>query len=387
MRSKRYLNWVMQVVGLVGLGCASESSVRTDIDAGPAIVDDAGTFTRDASRDATDAQRMEPDSGPIPEALDLGEGLEADIPATFNPNHIVSDSFYNDTTLVTVADIQRVLEESPYGERSWLADYSVGDVSAAEAIVQASTDNGINPIMTLARMQVESSLVSRRPASQTRIDFALGCGCPDSTGCSDRYRGLDKQIACATQTMRRLYDRSVDGTAEWRMGLEGETHDHRLVTPHGHATAALYGYTPWVNENTAGNWLVWNVTRRVTIRLIELGILRASDLGSWIGSECDTDEDCAFTSEGYPGECFGFASGSATHGFCSLPCEGTCPDRPGTAPTFCVSLDEGASGQCVSKSSTLNSECDAIAGTRALSMPRYLGSSSSSAATATVCAP
>ncbi|PKN48966.1 MAG: hypothetical protein CVU63_03475, partial [Deltaproteobacteria bacterium HGW-Deltaproteobacteria-20] len=73
-------------------------------------------------------------------------------------------------------------------------------------------------------------------------------------------------------------------------------------------------------------------------------------------------------------------------GYCSLACNGYCPDKAGMAPTFCVSLD-GNSGQCVPKSSVENGYCADLPGTTAQSMGRYIGTSTASATSADVCVP
>ena len=195
--------------------------------------------------------------------VDPEDGKADGVPATFNQNDVVGDDVFLDNGNMTVAEVQEFLEQSPYGNRSWLADYAVGGVSAAQFLVDAAKAEGIHPLMLLARMQVESTLVSKtaRP-TQSRIDKALGCGCPDGRPCNPAYKGLAKQLVCGAETMRKLYDASVDGSGQWRRGVTRRTLDPRSVTPANHATASLYAYTPWVLVSRGGNWLVWNVTRK-----------------------------------------------------------------------------------------------------------------------------
>jgi hypothetical protein len=101
----------------------------------------------------------------------------------------------------------------------------------------------------------------------------------------------------------------------------------------------------------------------------------------WIGSPCKDDTGCKFTASGKTGTCHTYTGG----GFCSLSCEGFCPDKTGSAPSFCVSLDGGTSGSCVAKSSAENTACADIPGTTATSADRFVGTSTASAATASVC--
>ena len=79
--------------------------------------------------------------------------------------------------------------------------------------------------------------------------------------------------------------------------------------------------------------------------------------------------------------------GSQQAGFCTLACEGVCPDSYGKAPTFCTSLDGGQSGNCVSKQSSLNGECSKIPGTSAQTADRFIGSSSASPSSTMACLP
>lgn len=196
-----------------------------------------------------------------------GDGLAA----TFNQNDVVGDDLF--IGAMSAADLQTFFEKSPYGTRSWLADYTVDGKSAAQAIVDAAAAQGIHPLMLVSRMQVEASIVSKtvRP-TQYRIDHALGCGCSDGSSCSTSYRGFSAQLTCGAQTLRKWYDGSVNGDGEWRKGLAKRTLDPRTVTPANHATASLYAYTPWVLVGSGGNWLVWNVTRRYVRHAEDLGL-------------------------------------------------------------------------------------------------------------------
>ncbi len=99
----------------------------------------------------------------------------------------------------------------------------------------------------------------------------------------------------------------------------------------------------------------------------------------FIGSACKSNADCNFSANGAAGSCYAGA-------VCTVPCNGSCPDQEGHAPTFCVSLD-GATGSCVAKSSPQNGYCAALPGTSAKDMPRFVGTSAAAKTTATVCVP
>lgn len=110
---------------------------------------------------------------------------------------------------------------------------------------------------------------------------------------------------------------------------------------------------------------------------------------AFIGDACTSTANCNYSYNGHPGVCHlaNAAGATVTKGFCTLECEGTCPDLSGRAPTFCTSLDSGESGSCVSKSAAQNAQCDRLEGTSAQRVSRFVGSSSASAASATACIP
>ncbi|MGE0789791.1 MAG: hypothetical protein AB7S26_29225 [Sandaracinaceae bacterium] len=316
---------------------------------------------------------------------------------SFDRNDVMSNGFFTNTALLDGDGIQRLLEETPYGRRCFLADETIGGRRFADVLVDAARAEGMNPLLLLIRMQVEKSLLSQSTSpGGNRVDYAFGCGCPDGHSCNPAYRGLDRQVECGAHNHMRLYRASENGSGGWRAGVRKSSLDPLSVTPANHATAALYAYTPWVLQGSGGNWLVWNVTNRFVTQGIALGLFTEADLDSgtgsggtggtptppapgWIGSACTTNSQCDMGLEGqmcHP-----------TGQLCVSSCSGFCPDRTGHATTFCVSLDGGLSGTCVPKAASQNASCAALPNTESRSMARYVGSSGASAATATVCVP
>ncbi|HEY4179838.1 MAG TPA: hypothetical protein VGM90_23515 [Kofleriaceae bacterium] len=213
--------------------------------------------------------------------VDPADGKADGVPAVFDQNNVVADDIFLDDGQFTAPEIQKFLEESPYHNRSWLADYTTpGGKTAAQAIFDAATAEGINPMMLVARLQGEMSLVSKtaRP-SASRINAATGCGCPDGGGCSASYRGFEPQLTCSAKTMRKWYDASEDGTAQWRVGKTTTSLDNKHVSPKNSATASLYSYTPWVLPNRGGAWLTWNVTRKYVRFAESAGYIDTTGMG------------------------------------------------------------------------------------------------------------
>ncbi len=99
----------------------------------------------------------------------------------------------------------------------------------------------------------------------------------------------------------------------------------------------------------------------------------------WIGTACTSDSACGYTGG------FCFIPTGRTSGFCSLACEGFCPDRTGHPTTFCVAKATGG-GMCTVVAGPLDHDCADLPGTQPFEMDRYVGASSAPAATATVCA-
>jgi hypothetical protein len=203
------------------------------------------------------------DHDPADFQVDPDDGKTDGVTAVFDMNNVMTDALFTGGTAMTAGDVQAFLETTPYGTRSWLASATVDGAPASQAIVDAATASGIHPLVLVARMQVETSLVSKTvQPSQRLIDRATGCGCPDGGTCSSADKGLGAQLTCSAATLRKWFDASADGTGEWRVGHSTRTLDPRTVTPITNATASLYAYTPWVLVGSGGTWLAWNVTRK-----------------------------------------------------------------------------------------------------------------------------
>ncbi|MEZ4316175.1 MAG: hypothetical protein R3F61_01670 [Myxococcota bacterium] len=103
----------------------------------------------------------------------------------------------------------------------------------------------------------------------------------------------------------------------------------------------------------------------------------------WLGESCDpVDDRCGLAEP--DAWCEPVADG--THGVCTRACEGYCPDRDGAPTTFCAATPVGA-GACLARSVEQNAWCDGVPGTVATEIDRYVGASSASATSRTVCAP
>ncbi len=333
----------------------------------------------------TDDAVEDPAFADHPESSDLipveGDGKGDDVGETFDRNRIVGDAFYEDGDAMTAEQLQSFLEETPYDKRSWLADETVEGVPVSQVIIDVAHERQLHPIMILGRMQVEQGLISRstRP-SQFKVDRAMGCGCFDGQSCQSRFLGLGRQIDCAAEAMRKRFDDSVDGSGEWVAGERNRSLDGLRVTPSNHATAALYAYTPWVLEGRGGNWLVWNITKKFVLAVDGIG-----EVGEppWIGEPCTEQSECDFLASGEPAFCLTNDLGDA--GFCTISCDGFCPDKAGAAGTFCVDSGVEDLGACASVPDDVNDFCAAIPGTSTQERERWVVDSGAPATTREVC--
>ncbi len=110
---------------------------------------------------------------------------------------------------------------------------------------------------------------------------------------------------------------------------------------------------------------------------------------SFIGSDCAADPDvCDFTADGVEGECLDWfdANANALNGYCSLSCQGFCPDQPGQAGTFCADF-RNAPGMCATTPNSSNGFCDDVPGTVLQVVPRFIGNSGATPVWKGVCAP
>lgn len=335
-----------------------------------------------------------PPAHETPDDLLVTKARAPGVPSTYNREHIMDDAFFTGSDAVTVAQVQAFFENNPYNRRSFFADETINGQSAAAFIVAAAREKGINPIVILSRMQAEKSLIykTERPSGNA-WDYAFGCGCHDNRPCNPVFKGFDKQLQCAVDTLRRHYDGSVAGDGLWVRGVAKRTLDPISVTPRNHCTASFYAYTPWVQEGSSGSWLTWNITLKYAQHFDRMGADLPSGDGDnagqgnanpikWVGDACGADAECNFG---------GGESGVCRQGLCTLSCEGYCPDRRGKGVTFCVKgelLGEAAGvGLCVQQSTGDNQQCASLPGTEAQSASRFLGSSRASARDAMVCLP
>ena len=251
--------------------------------------------------------------------------------AFFNPDNLIEDAVFMDAEYMSADEILGFFQTNPYGGRSFLTDYEEDNMSAAEIVADAASEFGINPLVLLTKIQVESSLIYATAApTLTLLNRATGCGCHDGMSyCSAGAKGFRRQVRCAAEAFQSYLQDLTDGgqtISGWQVGVAKMAQDDVLVRPENAATAALYTYTPWVLPYQGGNWLFRNVFLKFSHF-----VLTTKPNHHWIGGGCTSDSSCGFDG--------GICNVPGTdEGFCTKPCDLYCPEssQPNTAGTFCV---------------------------------------------------
>ncbi|HSO00360.1 MAG TPA: S-layer homology domain-containing protein, partial [Candidatus Nanopelagicales bacterium] len=208
------------------------------------------------------------------EEIDENPLMDDDALGVWDRNTVMTDEEMLDVSAFTAAEVDAFLAR-PYpkyhNNGSCLSRMTFGGKSTGTVIVDAAKKYGLNPMFLLTHLQKESSLIGNTAStcSQSRLDKAFGCGCPDYAECSPAYKGFTNQTDCAAKLTRSyLDDLATKGytIASWRVGTGKKTLDNYTITPAARAAAVLYTYTPWVGDKDSGgnkapfgNYLFWKV--------------------------------------------------------------------------------------------------------------------------------
>jgi len=180
--------------------------------------------------------------------------------AEFNPNYIISDEELTDYNSMSLAQIQKFLED----KKSPLAWYATIDVdglgrTASEIIWRVAQEYKINPKVLLVTLQKEQSLITDPTPEQKQLDWATGYGVCDSCSLSDpsiqKYKGFANQVDCTAGWKRWYLDNAT--LLSW-VKKPGQTYliDTYQITPANYATAGFYTYTPHYHGNY-NFWKIW----------------------------------------------------------------------------------------------------------------------------------
>ena len=231
----------------------------------------------------------------------------------FNPNKLIEDKVFIDTqTFGGPHGIQSFLEKKNSVLANTNSDFLVklkepsvvmlkqglddpqpnlGRLrTAAELIWDASQQAGINPQVLLVTLNKEQGLITswnnpNEVGLQRALDFALGFGCPDSTGCTqsifpgfyfqlfgnfdasgNRYLGAAKSLMKSFNSdggRGPLFNGNISKvgdqvTLENTIGGYENVQSEQNITLTNRATAALYRFTPHVFNGNYNFWKFFN---------------------------------------------------------------------------------------------------------------------------------
>ena len=182
-------------------------------------------------------------------ALALGSPAPAQAAgATFAPNMVISDRNFRAAGSLSQAQVQSFLA----AQTGILKTYSARDINgvvkpASQIVWEAAQAFGVSPKVLLATLQKEQGLLTATAPTAKALDWAMGCGVPDSGVLNTAYKGFGRQLWYGAKSL------SVDG-AGWHAGITKRCGDG-TVSPADVSTYSLYTYTPWI----AGNRLFWTV--------------------------------------------------------------------------------------------------------------------------------
>ena len=169
--------------------------------------------------------------------------------AGYNPGNLISDAEFINWRTLDANGVQQFLNIRG-GTR--LRTFSEGGLTAAQIIANAATANRINPLVILATIQKEESIVDSNYNFDYRVVWAMGYGVCDSCDINDpgvqKYRGFTNQINNGAWQLARNYSYwAVNGSA-WHVG-KTMVIDGTAVRFANRATSALYRYTPHLPGN------------------------------------------------------------------------------------------------------------------------------------------
>ncbi len=183
--------------------------------------------------------------------------------AIYNPNNILSDDEYLDSSSMSSGYIQEFLNSKGSGLANLSVDANGTQKSVATVFYEAAKTYNVSQKLLVATAQKEQSAITCQNLSQNQLDKLMGYGIYNGNDYSE-YLGVYNQVNYAAKQFRKYYDYS--GNYGWQQGQTRTTGDQVEVTPATKATAGLYNYTPYAGANAGatknddgngGNFLFW----------------------------------------------------------------------------------------------------------------------------------
>jgi hypothetical protein len=137
-------------------------------------------------------------------------------------------------------------------------------------------------------LQKEMGLIENSSPQKSRLDIAMGYGCPDSGGCSSRWKGFGKQVNSAALQFKDYMDNPhhytyrAGNTYIFRNQYSTIKQETTTVRIGNSATAGLYNYTPHVYNGSYNFFVIWNRYFK-TVEYPDGSLLQArGEVGIWL---------------------------------------------------------------------------------------------------------
>jgi len=171
--------------------------------------------------------------------------------------YLMSDEEFTDTEYVTADEIQDYLESINSCLRN-----PIGGILFSDDIVRLADKYQINPMLLLARAQVEKSVVKKASATPEQLAELMGYAIPDNGSRADTPKGFAAQLDNAARILRKRFD---EYSSPQRIPVLEVNYRTEVLNPKNAATYSLMRYTPHtINTKLSckkggGNYLFRNV--------------------------------------------------------------------------------------------------------------------------------
>lgn len=155
-----------------------------------------------------------------------------------NFNYLMTDEEFIDYDYLTKDQIQEFLEQ----KGSILAKRIEGKLFSEE-VIKATKKYEVNPLLLLARAQVEQGLVSETKENKRKLSRVMGYGCLDNGITLRKGLGFSEQIENCARILKKHYDAFEKGAV---VIVDGSK--KAKVEPRNRATFSLLKYTPWTSN-------------------------------------------------------------------------------------------------------------------------------------------
>lgn len=160
--------------------------------------------------------------------------------------YVISNEFFRNSEYLTTNQITRLLEK----KRSCLRGKGI-----ETAITNLATEHNINPLLILARLQVEKSLIYKKTATAKELQYATGFGARDEEGWLPSS-GISAQLRFTAKTLDKFYN-------EFKGKPLKVDYGKLSITPENAASEAIWRYTPHRSGFRLNNIVMKQIDREI----------------------------------------------------------------------------------------------------------------------------